>query len=128
MEGLLNTHNNSEIKVCCDKTNTLTELNTLTEGKDILILNKFYESRLEYTALWKKGTTLIVGDSMLYGIGETRLRTTKVRLFPVSTIEDMYFNILYPLLRKHMYFNIYPLLLKNPTNLFYVPRCRHYFY
>ena len=53
------------------------------------------------------GTTLIVGDSMLYGIDETRLRNTKVRLFPGSTIEDLYLNI-------------YPLLRKNPTNIFLV--------
>ena len=62
---------------------------------------------MEYTGLWKKGTTLTVGDNMLYGIDETRLRNTKVRLFPGSTIEDMYLNI-------------YPLLRKNPTNIFLV--------
>ena len=36
-----------------------------------------------------------------------RLRNMKVRLFPGSTIEDMYLNI-------------YPLLRKNPTNIFLV--------
>ena len=113
MEELLNTHNNSETKVCYNKTNTLIKLNTLSEGKHTLILNKIYESCLEYTALWKKGTTLIVGDSMLYVIDETTLRNTKVWLFPGSMIEDIYFNILYPLLQKHMYFNIYPLLRKH---------------
>ena len=71
------------------------------------MLNKIYERRLEYTALWKKGTTLVVGDSMLYGIDETRLRSTKVSIFPGSTIKDMHFNI-------------YPVLHKDPTNIFLV--------
>ena len=53
------------------------------------------------------GTTVIVGDNMLYGIDETRLRNTNVRLFPGSTIEDLYLNIC-------------PLLRKSPTNIFLV--------
>ena len=68
-----------------------------------ILLNEIYKSRL-----WKKGTTLIVGDSMLYGIDETRLHNTKVRLFPGSMMEDMYLNIYPPLLRKY------------PTNIFLV--------
>ena len=44
---------------------------------------------------WIKGTTLIVGDSMLYGINEERLsgkrkHNIKVRVFPGATVDDMY--------------------------------------
>ena len=50
-------------------------------------------------AMWKPGTTLITGDSMLYGIDETRLKHSKVRIFPGCTVDDMFYNI-FPLLRK----------------------------
>ena len=49
---------------------------------------------------WPVGTTLIVGDSMLGGIEESRLGPKrKVRSFPGATIEDMSQYIV-PLLRK----------------------------
>ena len=60
---------------------------------------KIYDQNLEEKAKWRKGTTLIAGDSLLFGIDEKRLRNTKVRIFPGSSIEDAYFH-LYPLLRK----------------------------
>ena len=55
---------------------------------------------------WPKGTTLIVGDSMIGGVQEYRLRylKAKVRVFPGATISDM-----------HDY--IKPLLKKKPTNI-----------
>ena len=50
---------------------------------------------------WPAGTTLIVGDSMLGGIDESRIGPKrKVRSFPGATIEDMYQYIV-PLLRRH---------------------------
>ena len=56
---------------------------------------------------WKKGTTLIVGDSMLAGIEEKRIsgnRSVNVRIFPSLTTHDM-----------HDYLK--PLLKKNPDNI-----------
>ena len=50
-----------------------------------------------------KGTTLIVGDSMLAGIVEKRIsgnRSVKVRLFPGATTHGMY-DLLKPLLKKN---------------------------
>ena len=56
-------------------------------------------------AIWKDNTTLIIGDSMLYGLEENKLkRKTKVRIFRGSTIEDM-----------HHY--VTPLLNKKPKNI-----------
>ena len=52
---------------------------------------------------WKKGTTLIVGDSMLAGIEEKRIsgnRSVKVRIFPDATTHDIC-NYLKPLLKKN---------------------------
>ena len=49
---------------------------------------------------WPTGTTLVVGDSMLGGIEESRLGPKrKVRSFPGATINDM-FEYITPLLRK----------------------------
>lgn len=42
---------------------------------------------------WRPGTVLITGDSMLYGIDETKLRNTKVRMHPGASIEDMYHHL-----------------------------------
>ena len=54
---------------------------------------------------WKPNTTLIAGDSILFGIQEDRIkRDTKVRVFPGATIEDMHYYIT-------------PLLKRNPTNI-----------
>ena len=52
---------------------------------------------------WKKGTTLIVSDSMLAGIEEKRIPgnwSVKVRIFPGATTHDMY-DYLKPLLKKN---------------------------
>ena len=63
------------------------------------IINSIYSKPLNTKALWKKGTTLIIGDSLLYGLDEQRLKNAKVRIYPGAGIEDMHYNIL-PLLRK----------------------------
>ena len=52
---------------------------------------------------WKKGTTLIVGDSMLTGIEEKRISengSIKVRVFHSATTNDKYYY-LKPLLKKN---------------------------
>ena len=53
--------------------------------------------------LWRKGTTLITGDSILYGIDEKKIcqnGSVKVRVFPGATIEDLKDCYIKPLLRK----------------------------
>ena len=53
--------------------------------------------------LWRKGTTLIAGDSILYGIDEKKIcqnGSVKVRVFPGATIEDLKDYYIKPLLRK----------------------------
>ncbi len=52
---------------------------------------------------WKKGTVLIMGDSMLYGIDEKKISkngTVKVRCFSGSTITDLQKFYMQPLLTK----------------------------
>ena len=80
------------------------EASISSEGGSLSQLLRIYKGPLPPEALWRKGTTLIIGDSMLGGIDETRLRDTKVRVKPVASIEDMFFQIT-------------PYLRKNPTNI-----------
>ena len=52
---------------------------------------------------WKRGTTLIVGDSVLAGIGQKCIsgnRNVKVRIFPSGTTHDMH-DCPKPLLKKN---------------------------
>ena len=63
-------------------------------------LENIYQGPLPKAAHWKEGTTLIIGDSMIGGIEEGRLRNTKVRTNPGASVEDMYYQIT-PYLRKH---------------------------
>ena len=51
---------------------------------------------------WPKGTTLVVGDSMIQGIEENKLKRykAKIRSFPGSTIDDLY-DYIKPLLKKN---------------------------
>ena len=54
--------------------------------------------------LWRKGTTLIAGDSILYGIDEKKIcqnGSVRVRVFfPGATVEDLKDYYIKPLLRK----------------------------
>jgi len=53
--------------------------------------------------VWRKGTTLITGESIFYGIDEKKIcqnGSVKVRVFPGSTIEDLKDYYIKPLLRK----------------------------
>ena len=101
-----------EDKKKCTQNQSINNINDYVKWKDnkesvnshvmktkLYVINSIYSKPLEKQALWKKGTTLIIGDSLLYGIDESRLRNTKVRVYPGSGIEDMHYNI-YPLLRK----------------------------
>ena len=76
------------------------EVRDTSEIIDYNELNMIYKKPINTDALWKKGTTLIVGDSMLNGIIESKLKNTKVRILPGASIEDMFFHIT-PLLRKN---------------------------
>ena len=84
----------------------------------ITILGDLSEPRMtnkQHT--WKKGTTLIMGDSILSGLRESKMsrrKTIKVRTFPGATINDMKFFVV-PLLKKkpdkviiHVSTNDYP--------------------
>ena len=72
--------------------------NTITDHINV------YKNNIDERALWKAGTTLIIGDSMLNGLEETRLKNCKVRVYPGASIEDMHYNLI-------------PLLRKQPTNI-----------
>ena len=53
------------------------------------------------TLIWKKGTVLIVGDSVVSGLRESKMpfrRNIKVRFFIGARVQDMY-NYLVPVLR-----------------------------
>ena len=57
---------------------------------------------------WKRGTVLIMGDSMLYGVGEKKLSKNeagKVRCFSGSKIKDLH------------HFHMKPLLTKKPSKV-----------
>ena len=59
---------------------------------------------------WKKGTTLIVGDSILSGLKESKMsqkRLIKVETFPGAAVQDMKFFVV-------------PHLKKKPDNIIYV--------
>ena len=68
-------------------------------GNNANVLGSIYRKPLPLTAHWKRGTTLIIGDSLLYGIDEARVRNSEVQTFPGALIEDM-FHFVYPYLRK----------------------------
>ena len=65
--------------------------------------------KTQETGLWKPGTILVVGDSMLNGVEERKMPSyVKVRNFPGSTVRDMY-DYVKPLLRKrpsHVILNV----------------------
>ena len=67
-------------------------------------IERVYKEPLPPQALWRHGTTLIIGDSMIGGIDERRLRNTKVRSHPGASVEDLHYHIT-------------PYLRKKPTNI-----------
>ena len=62
--------------------------------------NRF--TSISESEVWKKGTVLIVGDSVVSGLRESKMsfrRNIKIRFFPGARIQDMYYYLV-PLLRK----------------------------
>ncbi|XP_057309426.1 uncharacterized protein LOC130647547 [Hydractinia symbiolongicarpus] len=84
------------------KSITTTEKNNVVL-EDSFVVNNEDESKEDESVIpWKFGTTLVVGDSMFYGLDEQRmsaLRNVKVRSFPGARVEDM-FHYVKPLLQK----------------------------
>ena len=80
-------------------------LNKRIDSTDVKVSDTEYKLNLIYgdgvnpEATWKIGTTLIVGDSMLYGINESKIKNAKVRIFPGASIEDLVYHLT-PLLRQ----------------------------
>ena len=81
-------HEDGDISVQCDGIEKLEDL-----------IPSIYDQPIDEQAVWRKGTTLIIGDSLLYGIDERKRRNTKVRIYPGAGVDDMFYNI-FPLLRK----------------------------
>ena len=70
--------------------------NTLTPQNNDLVSNPSQVKKEKDVALnsdkWKKGTTLLIGDSMLAGLREAKLsrnKKIKVRFFPGAKAEDL---------------------------------------
>ena len=70
--------------------------NNLTPQNIDLVSNPSQEEREKGVVLnpdeWKKGTTLVIGDSVLAGLRETKLsrnKKIKVRFFPGAKTEDL---------------------------------------
>ena len=68
-----------------DKYNTDVKVSDIGKYK----INQIYKNPLNHEATWKKGTPSIVGDIMLYGIDESKIRNAKVRIFPGASIDDL---------------------------------------
>ena len=81
-------HEDGDISVGCDGIEKLEDL-----------IPSIYDQPIDEQAVWRKGTTLIIGDSLLYGIDERKIRNTKVRIYPGAGVDGMFYNI-FPLLRK----------------------------
>ena len=90
---------NSDSEWSDDSYNVSTPVNAASN-----IIPSIYTKPLEDDARWKSGTTLIIGDSILNGIDETRLKNTKVRIYRGASVDDMFYNV-------------FPLLRKAPTNI-----------
>ena len=99
---------NQPVKRCSE-----VKLNSLKESRltnpDGQMNGNIKQSYVEQEShAWKKGTVLILGDSMLHGIDEKKLSKNglvKVRCFPGSTINEM----------KNFYMQ--PLLCKKPSKV-----------
>ena len=66
----------------------------------VLVLTLYICIKIKSTnVIYGNRKPLILGDSMLYGLEESRLRNCKVHMFPHASIEDMHYNLI-QLLRK----------------------------
>ena len=97
----INTHGTSAIRSSGGIESNLSDTEIMIQYKES---NAIYKKAINKNELWRQGTTLIIGDSVLYGIDESKLKDTKVRVLPGSSVEDIFFNIT-------------PLLRKKPTNI-----------
>ena len=52
------------------------------------MIQSIYKKFHDINGQWKPGTHLIIGDSLIYGIQEPKLKNTKVRIFPGSSIDE----------------------------------------
>ena len=80
--------------------------NNLTPQNIDLVSNPSQDEKEKGVALnldeWKKGTTLVIGDSMLAGLREAKLsrnKKIKVRFFPGAKTEDLQYHLI-PYLKK----------------------------
>ena len=82
-------------------------LNPEPTGLNLDVANYLKNQNNSQNHPWKKGTTLIIGDSILSGLREFKMskrKTIKVRTFPDATIGDIKFFII-------------PHLTKNPDKI-----------
>ena len=92
-------HNHRSENLTGRKQSTSTPSKTTTKPHD----NESQENLDKEDHVWKKGTVLIMGDSMLHGIDEKKLSKNgfvKVRCFPGSTISDLQSHYMQPLISK----------------------------
>ena len=89
------------------RSQNLTESKQSTSSPSKTIAKQHGNGRLKSSdkedRVWKKGTVLIMGDSMLRGIDEKKMSKNgfvKVRCFPGSTISDLQWHSMQPLISK----------------------------
>ena len=86
-----------QFKTLIEKARKITEDNEFTVNDRAHSSSKKLEDRVEETHTWKKGTTLIMGDSILSRIRENKLckkDTIKVRCFPGAKFDDFYHYVI----------------------------------
>ena len=69
---------------------------------------------------WKKGTTLVIGDSLLAGLREAKLSRNKnieVRFFPCAETEDLQYQLIDYLKKGPITSSSISVLITAPTNL-----------
>ena len=91
-----------QFKALIEKARTFTVDNDFTVKGRVHSSSKKSEEKVEETHTWRKGTTLIMGDSILSQIREDKLckkGIVKVRCFPGAKFEDFYHYAI-PLINK----------------------------
>ena len=104
--------------------NNKNETATEPSGKSIIIPTRENESVTQKSKsavhTWRKGTTLIVGDSMLGGVKEGLIQTLgniKVKSFPRATLDDMIVHVR-PLVRNWIgFFYMLPRIMPSVMTL-----------
>ena len=91
-----------QFKALIEKARTFTICNDFTVQDRAHSSSKKSEGKVEETDTWRKGTTLIVCDSIMSQLREDKLckkGTIKVQFFPGATFEDLYHYAI-PLINK----------------------------